>query len=70
MTKIEGNGKTAPKKGEENGGSTMGSSPDANKIFVPSNQTPVFKKDLYADLQKIEDRGKRKKGTSFFSRKK
>ncbi len=71
MIVLEGNGKAMP-KGEidgSNGGSDMGSSPSANKIFTPSNQTPI-KKDLYADLEKIEERGKRKKGFSLFSRNK
>ena len=66
MVSLEGNGKALPKKGE----GKMGTSPSANKIFNPSNQTPVFKKDLYADLEKIEERGKRKKGFSLFSRNK
>ena len=68
MVGLEGNGKALPK--EENGGSNMGSSPSASKVFSPTNQTPVFKKDLYADLEKIEERGKRKKGFSLFSRNK
>ena len=67
MVSLEGNGKAMPKK-EEKG--QMGSSPSVNKIFSPTNQTPVFKKDLYADLEKIEERGKRKKGFSIFSRNK
>ena len=65
---MEDNGKARPKEG--NGGSNMGSSPSASKIFNPSNQTPIFKKDLYADLEKIEERGKRKKGFSIFGRNK
>ena len=74
MVGIEVNKKVLPREG--NGGpdigpnevSDMGSSPSASKIFDPSNQVPIFKKDLYADLQKIEDRGKRKKGFLLFSR--
>ncbi|MCK5397627.1 MAG: hypothetical protein KAJ33_05200 [Thermoplasmata archaeon] len=68
MSEIEGNGKAKPK--EEKDGSLMGSSPSASKIFAPTNQTPIFKKDLYADLEKIEERGKRKKGFSLFGRNK
>ena len=67
ITMAEENGKAAPKKKDD---PTMGSSPDADKIFAPSNQTPIFKKDLYADLEKIEERGKRKKGFSIFGRNK
>ena len=65
---MEDNGKAAPKKGNEV--SNMGSGPSANKIFNPSNQAPIFKRDLYADLEKIEERGKRKKGFSLFGKKK
>ena len=72
MVGLEDNKKTRPKEG--NGGpdigSNMGSSPSASKIFNPSNQEPFFKKDLYADLEKIEKRGKRKKEFSLFSRNK
>ena len=67
MVSLEGNGKAMPKKEEK---AQMGSSPSASKIFTPTNQTPVFKKDLYSDLEKIEERGKRKKGFSIFSRNK
>ena len=69
---MEGNGKAMPKEG--NGGfehaPVMGSNPSASKIFTPSNQAPMFKKNLYADLEKIEERGKRKKGFSLFGRNK
>ena len=71
MTQIEIKKKAAPKEG--NGGSdpgNMGSSPSASKIFDPSKDNPIFKRDLYADLEKIEERGKRKKGLSIFGRKK
>ena len=68
MVGLEGNGKALPKGEKE--GSSMGSNPSASKIFTPSNQAPIFKKDLYADLEKIEERGKRKKGFSLFSRNK
>lgn len=68
-------GETLEKKGKDNGGpakepqdnAAMGSSPSASKIFKP--QGIQQKRDLYSDLQKIEERGKRKKGFSFFSRK-
>jgi len=74
MADLEGNGKALPKKGRQNSNldyvPDMGSNPSASKIFNPNSQNPVFKKDLYADLEKIEERGKRKKGFSIFGRNK
>lgn len=67
MVGLEDNGKAMPKK--KNKGQ-MGSGPSANKIFDPNDLVPIFNKDLYADLEKIEERGKRKKGFSIFSRNK
>ena len=72
MVGLKGNGKAMPKweNGGSNGGPNRGLTPSASKIFTPANQTPIFKRDLYADLEKIEERGKRKKGLSIFSRNK